>query len=60
MFIKFRCVCKLETDLDKGEELVKKLLKNIQDQDLKFLIENMISYDFEKRYTIKQAIDFFE
>jgi hypothetical protein len=46
--------------LDKGEELVKKLLKNIQDQDLKFLIENMISYDFEKRYTIKQAIDFFE
>jgi hypothetical protein len=46
--------------LDKGEELVKKLLKNIKDQDLKFLIENMISYDFEKRYTIKQAIDFFE
>jgi hypothetical protein len=40
------------SDLKKGPALIKSLLEKIKDKDLAFILEKMINFEFEDRYTI--------
>jgi hypothetical protein len=46
--------------LENGPGLVKNLIEKIEDKNLKILIEGMMRVNFEKRFSIKDCLDFFD